>query len=194
MYPGQPQIQRIEQLVNEAQYNNARSESAHLISHTLEGLRYLQTSVTPPPPLSSMADISLIFSYDRTLIRIMAIVAYVGWIAYGAVAILPRHLIQPEKSPLLVNLASTSALFAFWTSFAFENSPWTFYLYIIFPNFFWREVFRTTGGSIITLVDLRQCPTSRLLRELTQSLLVVAALQGKVESTSFNYLGEGPRG
>lgn len=48
LHPGQLQIQRIEQLVDESQYNNARSESAHLISHTLEGLRYLQTLATPP--------------------------------------------------------------------------------------------------------------------------------------------------
>lgn len=112
----------------------------------------------------------------------MVIVAYIGWIAYGAVAIIPQHLVQPLKSVSLVNLVSASALFAFWISFSLEKSPWTFYLYIIFPVYFWREVLRISGGSIIGLVDLRKFHPWGILKVLTQSLLVIAALQSMVVS------------
>ena len=112
----------------------------------------------------------------------MVIVAYIGWIAYGAVAILPQHLIQPVQSPFVVDIASVAALLSFWGSFFWEKSPWSFYVYITFPIYFWREVLRVSGGSIFSVNALQGMRLFGLLKVLLQSSLVIAALQSMVVS------------
>lgn len=112
----------------------------------------------------------------------MVVVAYLGWIAYGAMAILPQHLLVPPNSHAVVNIISALTLLAFWSLFTLERSPWTFYLYFIFPVYFWRQVFLTSGSTILSFLNLRKIPSTRDLKVLQEPALIVAALQSMVVS------------
>ncbi|KAH7882746.1 Phosphatidylinositolglycan class N-domain-containing protein [Phlebopus sp. FC_14] len=154
------QIATIEHLLNESKWHESRQRSAELIDICLEGLRYLQT-------------------YDRLLIRTIVIVGYLGWAAYASLSVLPG----PEVSPVsrlrsrVVNGVTLFVVLGFWMAFWIQRSPWTFYVYVAFPCYFWRE-FCARG-------------VPRVLDSVTQSsfsywklsslvLLVVVALQSMV--------------
>ncbi|KAJ7837393.1 Phosphatidylinositolglycan class N-domain-containing protein [Mycena olivaceomarginata] len=113
----------IERAISEEQWRTARELSADLIKEGLEGLRYLQT-------------------YERTLIRGMAIAAYTGWAAYAALFIfrpLDTYGAHSSSGRATVTGLAGLALMALWTLFAIQGSPWTYYLYIAFPCYFWQQ-------------------------------------------------------
>jgi hypothetical protein len=123
-YPGSQRIASIERLITSENFQEARHQSHELIKTTLGGLRYLET-------------------YDRILIRTIVTFAYTGWIAFSAAFILapPRPLpasSTPSWIPLLFSLAAIGSC----GLFAIQRLPWTFYIYILFPFFFWQEVTR----------------------------------------------------
>ena len=105
----------------------------------------------------------------------MVVVAYLGWIAYGAMAILPQHLLVPLSSQEVVNIVSALTLLAFWSLFTLERSPWTFYLYFIFPVYFWRQVFLTSGSTILSFLNLRKIPSTIYLKLLQYPALILAS-------------------
>jgi len=78
-------------------------------------------------------------------------VAYSGWIAYAALFIFRPRTAVSEKShgPLVVNVVSISVMLAFWTVFAVQKSPWTFYVYIVFPCYFWNQVILCASQPIL---------------------------------------------
>ncbi|KAI0061303.1 PigN-domain-containing protein [Artomyces pyxidatus] len=120
-YPGETRIAEIEALVLSGGYRASRHLSSDLIRDILEGLRYLET-------------------YDRTLIRVIVTAAYSGWIAYSASFLLLPYGVSNSRLSSVISALSLSALVAFWTLFAIQRSPGTFYVYIIFPLYFWRDV------------------------------------------------------
>ncbi|KAG8215462.1 hypothetical protein J3R82DRAFT_9079 [Butyriboletus roseoflavus] len=128
----------IEHSLREGRWIEARRQSAQLINTCLEGLRYLET-------------------YDRFLIRFIVIVAYVGWAAYTSIPLLPA-LDSPPVSAARIGLVDAFTLLTFFGSamaFWIQNSPWTFYVYVAFPCYFWRVFY------------LRGIPA--LLRAISQS-------------------------
>ncbi|KAI0706031.1 alkaline phosphatase-like protein [Cerioporus squamosus] len=157
--PGQSQIAATEELIRNKDYYQARLQAKEFIAHTLEGLRYLQT-------------------YDRTLIRGIVIAAYLGWIAYGAVSILLPSSSHLSQSQTPVHITATSVLAAFWALFAKQRSPATFYVYIVFPCYFWNQVLVRAGKPLLQYVQ-RARPSS-VFGLVLRGLLVVAALQSMV--------------
>lgn len=113
-------VSMIERLISNGEWHSARQESLNLIQQALLGLHYLQT-------------------YDRLLIRIIVTLAYTGWAAYASIYILrpPPAPKSPFKS--YVTLISAIVLLGSWTFFAIQRSPLTFYIYIVFPCYFWRQ-------------------------------------------------------
>jgi len=115
-----PQLTLIEKLISEKQWFAARRASSPLIQQRLQGLHYLQT-------------------YDRFLIRGIVSAAYLGWAAYAVL-----HIVRPldyrssggklsslsASAMLFVTVGSWVVLLAFWTLFAVQHSPWSFYVYI----------------------------------------------------------------
>lgn len=74
------------------------------------------------------------------LIRSLVIAAYLGWIAYSASFVLvPAHEARTTASSSLITALSAALLLVFWALFAIQHSPRTFYVYIVFPCFFWRQ-------------------------------------------------------
>ncbi|KAG2120771.1 Phosphatidylinositolglycan class N-domain-containing protein [Suillus discolor] len=93
-------------------------ETTELIKVTLQGLRYLET-------------------YNRVLIRIIVIVVYLGWSAYASLSICPLPASSvSDRQPI------------FWALFAAERAPWTFYVYVTFPCYFWQQ-FALRGVPIV---------------------------------------------
>ncbi|KAF7421175.1 Glycosyl phosphatidyl inositol anchor synthesis [Pleurotus ostreatus] len=151
-------IQAIQAAIDAQDWTSARKESVILIETALEGLRYLQT-------------------YDRFLIRAIVTVAYVGWAAYSSLYIFrPLEQLKPGSSRIPsspINTAlSLAVLLSFWTVFALQRSPWTFYLYVAFPCYFWHQFLAQATRSQLPLLQ-----GSGLARRVISVVLVVGVLQ-----------------
>ncbi len=120
-------------------------------------------------------------SYDRTLIRGIVIAAYLGWIAFGAVSVLLPSADHPSQNQTPIHIAATSALAAFWALFAKQRSPLTFYVYIVFPCYFWDQVLVRAGKPLLQYV--RRARPRTVAGLVLRGLLVVGALQSMVVST-----------
>lgn len=145
--PGGARISKIETLISKMSYNEARREIASLIESTLEGLRYLETSVLSLIP-NQVVVIDKLYSYDRTLIRIIVTTGYIGWAVYNAFLILPNfqgleflHDVKPSTTSLWIIRIIFMGIFALMSIFfVMHQSPMTYYGYIAFPLFFWSEI------------------------------------------------------
>ena len=165
------QITNIDELLAGGSWSLARQASLDLIRTCLEGLHYLQT-------------------YDRFLIRAFVTAAYIGWAAYSALYILrPYERFPPSSSRAsqlqpFVTIGSWTVLLSFWTSFTLQRSPWTFYLYIVFPCYFWRQVLVQIIPYIHHLFA-QQGERERQfdMRPLPQGVMTLVALLGMVVST-----------
>ncbi|KAF8967451.1 Phosphatidylinositolglycan class N-domain-containing protein [Flammula alnicola] len=120
-----PEIIAIERLIAEQKWDSSRQASSELIQQSLKGLHYLQT-------------------YDRFLIRGFVTAAYLGWAAYASLHILrPLDIIySAHGTPTTISsvtICSWIILVAFWVSFAVQKAPWSFYVYIAFPCYFWEQ-------------------------------------------------------
>ncbi|KAJ7665103.1 Phosphatidylinositolglycan class N-domain-containing protein [Mycena polygramma] len=114
-------LKKIENAISEEQWRLARELSADLIETGLEGLRYLQT-------------------YERMLIKAMATAAYSGWAAYALLFIFrPLDMLGVKANSRGVTVVAGTILATFWALFAIQRSPWTYYLYIAFPCYFWHQ-------------------------------------------------------
>ena len=169
-----PQLSSIEKLISEEQWFAARQASLTLIQQTLQGLHYLQT-------------------YDRSLIRGIVSAAYMGWTAYAIL-----HIICPldhlsssfsTSTTFFVTTVSGVVLLVFWTLFALQHSPWSFYVYIAFPCYFWWRVLMETGTVISDWNSRRKTSDSAGknymagyfgISMVIRVVMVVLALQGMV--------------
>ncbi|EKM52856.1 uncharacterized protein PHACADRAFT_212064 [Phanerochaete carnosa HHB-10118-sp] len=157
--PGQSALKVIQILVNRGRYDDAREAAAKLIDHTLAGLRYLET-------------------YDRTLIRTIVFIAYTGWIAFSAAHVLPRAWAQPLEDMQFIDIFSVSCLLVSYLLFALQHTPWTLYLYAVFPVYFWHEAVARCGGSVTR--TFLTAPPKILGKIFVGMCVVVAALESMV--------------
>jgi phosphatidylinositol glycan class N len=159
-------VATIEDLIENNDWYNARKLSAELITTGLNGLHYLQT-------------------YDRLLIRAIVTAAYLGWAAYASLFLF-RPLdyftgpLKPSPSSYIVSAATYITLTAFWILFAIQRSPWTFYIYIAFPCYFWRQFLLQAIPALQN--RLRNGPIN-YSEVATKGCATVAVLQGMVVCT-----------
>ncbi|KAG9310904.1 Phosphatidylinositolglycan class N-domain-containing protein [Chiua virens] len=157
-------IESIEQSIRQGRWDKARGQSTQLIETCLEGLRYLET-------------------YDRLLIRSIVIIAYVGWAAYASISLFPTLCTPPAANirngliDAFILLAFIGSAVAFWI----QNSPWTFYIYVAFPCYFWREFF--LRGAPVLLSAISQSTFSS--RQLCIYGLLVVSLQSMVAAYTY---------
>ncbi|KAG6880001.1 hypothetical protein C0992_008208 [Termitomyces sp. T32_za158] len=119
-------LANIERLNRVKDWRAARLLSAELIQTSLSGLHYLQT-------------------YDRFLIRGIVIFAYIGWAAYTTLYIFrPLDFVKAQEvsGTVIVHAIIAIVLSGFWTLFALQHAPFTFYVYIVFPCYFWHQFFQ----------------------------------------------------
>ncbi|KAF8905948.1 Phosphatidylinositolglycan class N-domain-containing protein [Gymnopilus junonius] len=160
-----PQILKIEQLITEKRWDAARFASSEVIQEALKGLHYLQT-------------------YDRFLIRAFVTAAYFGWAAYASLYLLRPLDNIPQAASFLATSQAASALtvagwtvlVGFWISFILQRSPWSFYIYIAFPCYFWHQ-FLVQAFVTLKLGPQLQMSLSQMI---STSVMVVLALLGMV--------------
>ncbi|KAJ7157155.1 Phosphatidylinositolglycan class N-domain-containing protein [Mycena filopes] len=151
----------IQDAISTERWRLARELSADLIEDGLAGLRYLQT-------------------YERMLIKGMATAAYIGWAAYASLFIarpLGAYVARPGQG-ILATVVAGVALAAFWALFAIQRSPWTYYLYIAFPCFFWHQFFAQVAPILRGAAWRR--PGLGWTRLLLYGALVIGVLQSMV--------------
>ncbi|KIJ64347.1 hypothetical protein HYDPIDRAFT_133114 [Hydnomerulius pinastri MD-312] len=150
----------IESLLGEARWDEARQHSSDLIGSCLEGLRYLET-------------------YDRLLIRIIVIVAYLGWAAYASISVVSGGDIPVASSSrgMFIDVVTFLTLLGSGIVFWIQKSPWTFYIYVAFPCYFWREFILRGAPSVLKAVSQSSLSYPQIF---AQGLLVVGALQSMV--------------
>ncbi|KAJ8519640.1 hypothetical protein ONZ45_g3434 [Pleurotus djamor] len=156
--PRVSKIDAIQTSIQAKEWNEARLQSSSLIKDALEGIRYLET-------------------YDRFLIRVIVSVAYVGWAAYSSLYIL-RPLEQSKAKAssvqsLFITGISRLVFLCFWSIFVSQGSPWTFYLYIAFPCYFWQQF-------LVQILPIASTFTLISSRNFVNFCLVVGVLQSMV--------------
>ncbi|CAE6436111.1 unnamed protein product [Rhizoctonia solani] len=129
--PGALELRELERLLAAHDWQTARQKAQHLIDITLEGLGYLQR-------------------YDRYVLRFIVTAGYIGWMLLSALHVLHTHVVPQNSAPKTAHVPGVSALdILTWTTtlstagvFAYQRSPWTYYLYAGFPIYFFRSILR----------------------------------------------------
>ncbi|KAF7974518.1 hypothetical protein HWV62_11972 [Athelia sp. TMB] len=152
-------LAEIDKMLNDGLFEEARLASVALIAKALEGLQYLQT-------------------YDRVSIRMIVILAYTGWAAYASL-----YIFRPQiaTAPLVTTAISSTILVGIFGYLSLQQSPWTFYSYVIFPWYFWSQII------IYTVFPVRNFLLSRTVdktENLTSILLAGSnmILQGSIST------------
>lgn len=197
--PGGARISRIETLISKKSYNEARREIASLIELTLEGLRYLETLVLSVV-LNEVLVIDKLYSYDRTLIRIIVTTGYIGWAVYNAFLILPNfqgleflYDVKPSAISFWIIRVISMGVFALMSVFfVMHHSPITYYGYIAFPLFFWSEILiraQAYYGKIQKeKVQFERFSTSLVIKGMTTILALLAMVVSLRNSGSSNII------
>ncbi|KAI0789286.1 PigN-domain-containing protein [Abortiporus biennis] len=168
LYPGEQFVREIESLIQEQQYEYATIKESILIRKSLEGLRYLET-------------------YDRTLIRTIVTISYIGWIAFGAVNIFPQFTSTSQHqggSRAAINIVTGLSVTVSYLLFFIQHSPWSFYIYILFPIYFWYRVSVTLSGYLgqLKTSNTPLLDTKTFACWVVQAVVVVIALESMVVS------------
>ena len=115
--------------------------------------------------------------YDRTLLQGIVIAAYLGWIAFGAVSLL-LPIPNTRSGQTAIQTAAASVLVLFWALFVKQRSPPTYYVYIVFPCYFWDQVLVRAAAPLVRYV--RHGQPGAVIKPAMRGALVVAALQSMV--------------
>ncbi|KAG8711155.1 Glycosyl phosphatidyl inositol anchor synthesis [Ceratobasidium sp. 423] len=130
--PGALELREIERLLAAHDWQTARQKAQHLIDITLEGLGYLQR-------------------YDRYVLRFIVTTGYIGWMLLSALHVLHTHVVPqgPNSIPATKDAGVSVLDLLTWILtlsttgiFAYQRSPWTYYLYAAFPIYFFRSILR----------------------------------------------------
>ena len=90
---------------------------------------------------------------------------------------------EDSSSSRIVDVVSVATLLGFWISFIVQKSPYSFFVYIVFPIYFWREVVRVSGGSVFAVDRLKgRVGVWGVVKTVVRLGLIVGALQSMVVS------------
>jgi len=106
----------------------------------------------------------------------MVVAAYLGWAAYGATTILFHD--YPPSFSTTISAVALVVLGTSWTLFAVQKYPLTFFIYVVFPCYFWREVLVKCSGPLLGMYHSDKLRGSTKL--LFRAVFVIAALQSMV--------------
>lgn len=89
------------------------------------------------------------------------ILGYLGWMAFSATELIFKidsYATRPPRTYYATKAIALAVMTAFYTLFAVQKEPWTYYLYIIFPCYFWSEVLLKVSP---TLSSRKRAPRTR---------------------------------
>src|SRR5882757_6562484 len=116
--------------------------------------------------------------YDRVLIRAIVVAAYLGWAAYSSLSILPPAVSSVSANERAwVRITTTAAVAIFWAFFAAQRAPWTFYVYVTFPCYFWQQFALRGVPVLVQQFKSSERPGSFTCRVLFHLVIVVVVLQ-----------------
>ncbi|KAJ5580003.1 GPI ethanolamine phosphate transferase 1 [Penicillium hispanicum] len=120
-------------LISNGAYEDSIVLSSELLVLGLEGLRYLQT-------------------YDWLFLRTIVTLGYLGWIAYALTTVIDLHVLHgtsdSHRTTASISFFS-SILVALFSVFLYQGSSWRYYLYGLFPVYFWEEVFARRKALVV---------------------------------------------
>ena len=165
MPPGALELRELERLLAAQDWQTVRQKAKQLIDITLEGLGYLQRYVVLLNFIEVRCDPNLLtLSYDRYVLRFIVTAGYVGWMIFSALHVPHTHVVPPRPSktstipqatglspldfPTLTMLATMAGVFAY------QRSPWTYYLYAAFPIYFLRSIVKE-GNALYEVLERR---------------------------------------
>lgn len=125
-------VELIQQSINAKSFDEAISQTFELIHLSLEGLRYLQT-------------------YDWLFLRTIVTAGYLGWMAFAITTIVDMHVLHqdaPVSRTATSNTIFSSLLVVLFSVLFVQRSSWRYYLYAVFPIYFWEEVFARRAALI----------------------------------------------
>ncbi|KAE8377360.1 GPI ethanolamine phosphate transferase 1 [Aspergillus bertholletiae] len=161
-------VERIKTLISDKSYDASIQLSSELLVTALEGLRYLQT-------------------YDWLFLRTIVSLGYLGWIAYALTTVIDLHVLHGKSKSnrsLFSIMFFSSVLVALYSVLLYQRSSWRYYVYVLFPVFFWEEVFARRkallAGREILLGHVHSA--SRYFAFAVQLLLYVGVLEALVQS------------
>lgn len=115
--------------------------------------------------------------YDRMMLRVIVILGYCGWAAYSASSLLfgSHSSNVPDKTFTLIDSFHLSVFISCCALLAYQTAPWTYYVYLVFPFYFWNEVaksFRGQWPQMKTQVEEREPAndTAKMRTSLAQHL------------------------
>lgn len=122
-----PIVDRSQEIINliaAEKYQAAIDKSEDLMKEAIKGLRYLQT-------------------YNWLLLRSLVTMGYLGWIGYATTSFLHVFVVGEvaETGHPIVQAVSGSVLAVLASLLYKQESPVNYYLYAIFPVFFWDQIF-----------------------------------------------------
>lgn len=86
-----------------------------------------------------------LYRYDRIMLQEIVYTGYLGWCAFSAISIFAQPQSTSSKlsgrGRFVLTSSALAVLSVFYVIFALQGEPWTYYLYVAFPCFFWCEVF-----------------------------------------------------
>ncbi|KAE8152183.1 GPI ethanolamine phosphate transferase 1 [Aspergillus avenaceus] len=161
-------LDEIRTLIKDGSYDSAIDMSSELFATALEGLRYLQT-------------------YDWLFLRTIVSLGYLGWIAYALTTVIDLHVLHGTSDAnrtVSSIIFFSSVLVALFSILLYQGSSWRYYLYVLFPVYFWEEVFARRkaliAGREILLGHVRS--VSDYLKFALQLVLFVCVLEALVQS------------
>ncbi|KAK4054782.1 Glycosyl phosphatidyl inositol anchor synthesis [Microbotryomycetes sp. JL201] len=164
---------QIQSLIESRNFARAQAESMELVDIGLRGLRYFQT-------------------YDWLILQTLVSAGYAGFIVYSAKFIIKRHVIQLSTSnttpSMLASALGFTAFAVLATRFYLEESPPSYYLYALFPCFFWSCILRDLTA-FRHLRKSRQFSVSGAIQVVLASMAVLQAMVfGYTSRRLFAYL------
>lgn len=136
LQPGALELRELERILATRDWQTARSRAKELIDTTLEGLGYLQR-------------------YDRYVLRFIVTTGYAGWMIFSALHVLHTHVVPSTSTTTeqtgsegvsILDVLTTVASVTTAGAFAYQRSPWTYYLYAAFPIYFGRSILIEGNG------------------------------------------------
>lgn len=87
--------------------------------------------------------------YNWLMLRTIVTLGFIGWIIYSFILFLQLFVLpsdkQQENSSIFIHLIASPICLAISALFYYQDSPLNYYLYLIFPTFFWGEIFALRG-------------------------------------------------
>ncbi|KAL8829283.1 MAG: hypothetical protein Q9170_006245, partial [Blastenia crenularia] len=161
-------VLEIRHKIDQGDFKEAITMSQDLLQVGIEGLRYLQT-------------------YDWLFLRMLVTTGYLGWIAFALTTVIDRHVLQSRglytrdpATSAIFGIALSGLLLTLWL----RSAPYTYYLYALFPVFFWEEVSQRRSALIsgIKLLLKGSPKSNRLYSLVLKSLAFIGLLEALVLS------------